>query len=326
MRLTNGRLETLAMTLLACASLTTQASSQVLPDVVKIINTTAPGGGSDTGIRILMQWIGENGGPTMITESRPGGAGAIALNSVKNATPDGGTLVVCESSAMASNVWLFKKMSYDPQSDFAPVATFMTVPVVLVVPASSPAKSISEFISYGKSKADGLTYGSQAVGASGHLMGAYLGKVAEIKTVHIPFRGSGPAMAELVAGRLDFFWTSYPSVKAFHEGGQVRILAISSKSRDPGIPDIPTVKEAGYPQFEIGFWFGLCAPAKTPASTVNALYEKIAAAVRAPSVIARYRQFGIEPQIDNPEEFKKLIISDTARLKPIVEATGAQLD
>jgi tripartite-type tricarboxylate transporter receptor subunit TctC len=302
------------------------ASAQKLPDQVRVLVPFTPGGAADTGVRIVSQWINQNGGPQMVVENRPGGASAVALNAVKTSQPDGSVIGVCESGAMSANVWLFKSLSYDPQKDFAPITTFVSVPIALAVPGTMPVNSMQDLVKLGRERGSELTYGSQAVGASGHLMGAYFAKLGDFKTIHVPFRGSGPAVNELIAGRLDYFWTSFPSLKGFYENGQIKVLALGSAKRDPAFPKVPTTGEQGFPQLAIDFWFGLCAPAGTPAAIVNDLQARIAKALQSKEVQTQYEAVGMQVHSTTPEEFRKLIVDDTARFKDIVESTGAKLD
>lgn len=302
------------------------ASAQKLPDQVRILVPFTPGGAADTGVRIVSQWINQNGGPQMVVENRPGGASAVALNAVKTSQPDGSVIGVCESGAMSANVWLFKSLSYDPQKDFAPITTFVSVPIALAVPGTMPVNSMKDLVKLGREGGRELTYGSQAIGASGHLMGAYFAKLGDFKTIHVPFRGSGPAVNELIAGRLDYFWTSFPSLKGFYENGQIKVLALGSAKRDPAFPKVPTTGEEGFPQLAIDFWFGLCAPAGTPAAIVSELQARVAKALQSKEVQSQYAAVGMQVHSTTPEEFRKLIVDDTARFKDIVESTGAKLD
>ncbi len=302
------------------------ASAQKLPDQVRILVPFTPGGAADTGVRIVSQWINQNGGPQMVVENRTGGASAVALNAMKTSQPDGSVIAVCESGAMAANVWLFKKLSYDPQKDFAPITTYVSVPIALAVPGTMPVNSMQELVKLAKERGTELSYGSQAIGASGHILGAYFGKVNDLKVLHVPFRGSGPAINELVAGRIDYFWTSFPSLKGFYENGQIKVLALGSDKRDPAFPKVPTTGEQGFPQFAIDFWFGLCAPAATPPAIVNELHARFTKALQSPEVQKQYEAVGMQVHSTTPAEFKKLIVDDTARFKELVEATGAKLD
>ncbi len=302
------------------------AFAQKLPDQVRILVPFTPGGAADTGVRIVSQWVNQNGGPQMVVENRPGGASAVALNAMKTSNPDGSVIAVCESGAMAANVWMFKSLSYDPQKDFVPITTFVSVPIALAVPGTMPVNSMAELVKLARERGTGLSYGSQAIGASGHLMGAYFAKLGDFKTVHVPFRGSGPAVNELVAGRLDYFWTSFPSLKGFYENGQIKVLALGAARRDPAFPKVPTTGEQGFPQLAIDFWFGLCAPAGTPEAIVNALQERFAKALQSKEVQTQYEAVGMQVHSTTPAEFRKLIVDDTARFKEIVESTGAKLD
>ncbi|MFZ5693834.1 MAG: Bug family tripartite tricarboxylate transporter substrate binding protein [Pseudomonadota bacterium] len=308
------------------AGLVATASAQKLPEQVRILVPFTPGGAADTGVRIVSQWINQNGGPQMVVENRPGGASAVALNAVKTSQPDGSVIGVCESGAMSSNTWLFKSLSYDPQKDFAPITTYVSVPIALAVPGTMPVNSMKELVQFARESGRELSYGSQAVGASGHLLGAYFAKLGNFKAVHVPFRGSAPALNELVAGRLDYFWTSFPSLKGFYENGQIKVLALGSAQRDPAFPKVPTTGEEGFPQLAIDFWFGLCAPAGTPAAIVNELHARIAKALQSEDVRKQYQAVGMQVHSTTPEQFRKLIVDDTARFKEIVESTGAKLD
>jgi tripartite-type tricarboxylate transporter receptor subunit TctC len=311
---------------LACASgcFIASASAQKLPEQVRILVPFTPGGAADTGVRIVSQWINQNGGPQMVVENRPGGASAVALNAVKTSAPDGSVIGVCESGAMSANVWLFKSLSYDPQKDFEPITTYVSVPIALAVPGTMPVDSMKDLVKLGATRE--LSYGSQAVGASGHLLGAYFAKLGDFKTIHVPFRGSGPAVTELVAGRLDYFWTSFPSLKGFYDNGKIKVLALGSAKRDPAFPKVPTTAEEGFPQLAIDFWFGLCAPAGTPSEIVNGLQAKIAAALQSKEVQAQYSAVGMQVHSTTPAEFRKLIVDDTARFKEIIQSTGAKID
>jgi tripartite-type tricarboxylate transporter receptor subunit TctC len=300
-------------------------SAQKLPDQIKIVNTTAAGGGSDTALRLIGQWIEGNKKQTIVVESRPGGSGAVAMNSVKPAAPDGGTLVVCDSTTLATNIWLYKKLSYDPAA-YEPITTLFSFPVLSGVPAESSANSLAELVALGKSRQQGLTYGSQGIASGGHLLGAWLAKVGGFEGVHVPFRGSAPAVTELLANRLDFVWSSYPAMKPFYASKQIKLLATTSDTRLQTAPEVATVSELGFPQLAINFWFGLCAPLNTPPAIVNSLYELFSAAVKAPVVQDALQATGITPQSDNPAQFKELIAKDRERMRPIVEAAGTQLD
>jgi len=302
------------------------ASGQKLPEQVRILVPFTPGGAADTGVRIVAQWINQNGGPQMVVENRPGGASAVALNALKTSQPDGSVIGVCESGAMSANVWLFKNLSYDPQKDFAPITTYVSVPIALAVPGTMPVNSMQDLVKFGRERGSELSYGSQAIGASGHLLGAYFAKINDLKVIHVPFRGSGPAVSELIAGRIDYFWTSFPSLKGSYENGQIKVLALGSVKRDPAFPKVPTTGEQGFPQLAIDFWFGLCAPAGTPAVIVNELHARVAKALQSKEVQAQYEAVGMQVHSTAPDAFRKLIVDDTARFKSIVESTGAKLD
>jgi len=307
-------------------SLSPVAAQTVLPGTIKFIHSGGSGGASDTALRMIGQVIAENRGPTLVMEYRTGAAQQIGLAALKNSPPDGTTIGMCDSTALTINPSLLKDLAYNPRTDFAPIATFMKAPMLLGVPTSLGVSNMAELVAYAKKKPGGLTYATQAVGGAGQLLGAYLAKIAGYQATLVPFRGTSPATTELIVGRVDMFFNGYTGFKAFHEAGQVKLLATTGEERDSSRPEIPTVREAGYPELEGSYWFGICAPANTPPTIINALYEHVARAVRSPVVQQRYVDLGMVSQLDNPEQFRKLIGDGIAKMKPIVEASGASMN
>ena len=206
---------------------------------ITIIIPFTPGASSDTLQRLVGRKVTENTGQTLVVESRPGGGGAIAASAVKQAPPDGHTLMQANAGSHAANVALYSTLHYDPIKDFQPVTLMWSFPQLLAVPVDSPAKSVAELVAYAKAKPGGLSFASQGSGAGGHLLGEMLKMRTGANMVHVPYRGAGPAAVDLAAGRVDFFFVSYSSVQAFLQAGKVRALAVTSAKRLPATPEIP---------------------------------------------------------------------------------------
>jgi tripartite-type tricarboxylate transporter receptor subunit TctC len=245
----------------------TDAAAELLSSrPITIIIRFTPGASSDTLQRLVGRKVTENTGQTLVVESRPGGGGAIAASAVKQAPPDGHTLMQANAGSHAANVALYSTLSYDPIKDFRPITLMWSFPQLLAVPVDSPAKSVAELVAYAKAKPAGLSFASQGTGAGGHLLGEMLKMRTGANMVHIPYRGAGPAAVDLSTGRVDFMFVSYSSVLSFLQAGKVRALAVTSTKRLPIMPETPTMTEAGFGGIEIEPWFGLVAPAGTPIS------------------------------------------------------------
>ena len=289
---------------------------------ITVVIPFTPGASSDTFQRLVAKKVSENTGQVIIVESRPGGGGAVGAAMVKQAQPDGYTLFQANSGTHAANATLYASLPYDPIKDFQPITLMWRFPQLLVVPADGPAKTVAELAAYGKTKPGGLSYGSQGNGSGGHLLGAMFGRHVGTTMVHIPYRGAGPASLDVATGRLDFLFVSYASILPFYQAGKVRILAVSSTKRLKALPQVPTMAEAGFPGFEMDTWFGLLAPAGTPAPVVGKLHAAFAQAVRAPEVVKQMEDQGAEAVTDTPREFAAFIASESDRFGAIVRSLG----
>jgi tripartite-type tricarboxylate transporter receptor subunit TctC len=245
---------------------------------------------------------------------------------VKQAVADGHVLFMGHMGTHAINPSLYDKLPYDAIKDFRPITPFMSFPSVLVVPASSPAKTLAELIAIAKSKADGLSYSSQGIGTGGHLQGAMLAAKIGAPMVHVPMKGAAAATTELVAGRVDLLFSSYITAGPFIRDGRLRMLAMASSKRSPALPDLPTMAELGFPGAELDFWFGFFAPAGTPDATVRKLNEELIRAVRSPDVLGALTAQAADVITSTPEEFARLIERDTNDLGKVVRATGARAE
>ena len=281
------------------------------------------GGSSDIVMRLTAQKVSEAIGKPIIIDNRPGGAGNVAAMTIKNATPDGYLLMMGHTGTHAINPSLYTDLKFDPVKDFQPITALISFNNILVVPAASPAKTVAQLVELAKSKPDGLIYGSQGVGTGGHLLGELFAKHAGVKLVHVPYRGIAPAVTDTVAGRMDMLFSSYLSAAGHIESGALRMLAIAGTARHPRIPDVPTMPEAGFPEVQMQQWFGLFAPAGTPAPIVRKLNAEFVKALQSDEVKEK-----LTPQVANvipstPEELGALVASDMVRLGKIVKESGA---
>jgi tripartite-type tricarboxylate transporter receptor subunit TctC len=284
-----------------------------------------PGGVTDPVARMVGAKVGESLGQAVIIDNRPGAASIIAAEAVKKAAPDGYTLLFGHAGSHAVNPFLYAKLPYDAQKDFVPVTNLISTTHVLVVPASSPAKTMAELVALIRSKP--LNYGSQGIAAGGHLLGEMLRLRAGAPLSHVPYKGSGPLVQDLLAARVDLAWdspiTSGPHVRE----GRLRALAVASPVRNRNFPETPTVGELGYAGLELDFWFGLFAPAGTPADVVNRLHGAFVAAINHPEVSQKILATGLDITTSrSPAEFAALVASDGARLGKMVKDSGARVD
>jgi tripartite-type tricarboxylate transporter receptor subunit TctC len=293
---------------------------------ITIIIPFTPGASSDTLQRIVDKKVSENTGQTLVVESRPGGSGVIAATVVKQAAPDGHTLLQANAATHASNTSFYATLPYDPIKDFRPIALMWSFPQLLAVPPDSPAKSVSDLVALAKSKPGGLSFASQGTGSGGHLLGEMFKLRTAANMVHVPYRGAAPAAIDLAAGLVDFFFVSYSSLLPFLQGGKVRVIAVTSPKRLPALPDIPTMTEAGFAGLALDAWFGLVAPAGTPDRVIAKLNAAFVAAVQDPQVMRQMADQGAEVHATTPEQFAAFIASETERLGKLVRAVGAKAE
>ncbi len=289
---------------------------------ITIIIPFTPGASSDTLQRLVAKKVTDNTGQLFVVESRPGGGGAIGASAVKQAQPDGHTLFQANAGSHAANVALYETLSYDPIKDFQPITLMWRFPQLLSVPVDSPAKSVSELVALAKSKPGGLSFASQGSGSGGHLLGELLRSRTGANMVHVPYRGAGPGAVDLAAGRVDFFFVSYSSIRPFLQAGKVRALAVTSAQRLPAMPDVPTMAEAGFPDYALDAWFGLVAPAGTPDAIVSKLNGAFVQAVRDPAIGKELVNQGAQAVTTTPAEFAAFIAAETERFGKIVRASG----
>jgi tripartite-type tricarboxylate transporter receptor subunit TctC len=282
-----------------------------------------PGGGTDIIARAMGQKLSELWGQTVVMDNRPGATTVLAAEIVAKAPPDGYTLFVTPVpfSIVPS---LQPKLPFDPIADFEPVALFNTAPLVFVVNLRVPAKSVKELIALAKARPGVLNFGSSGTGSSNHLAGELFNSMAGVKIVHVPYKGSSPALIDLVGGHVDLAVTTVPSALGIINAGKARPLAVTSLQRSSSLPDVPTMDASGLKGFQADGWNGLSAPARTPREIVNRINADAAKVLRMPDVIEKFRNEGAEPAAMSPEQFGAFFRNEVAKWGKIIKLAGVK--
>jgi tripartite-type tricarboxylate transporter receptor subunit TctC len=281
---------------------------------VRILVTTAPGGASDIIIRPLAQRLTETLKQTFFIDNKPGASGIIAMEAGAKANPDGYTILFGTVGTFASNAAVHEKIPYDPIKDYAHVSLICKTYMVLIINPKLPINNVKEFVEYAKARPGKLTYGSYGMGSFAHLLAASFSDTTAIETVHVPYKGSLPAITALMAGEIDFMIDTLPSAVPFIKQNRIKALAISSPERFEATPEIATFAESGYPQFKPNAWWGIAAPANTPKAIVQKLNAAISEALKTPDLIDRYRASYAIPVGGPSDELLKQISTDLKSL------------
>jgi tripartite-type tricarboxylate transporter receptor subunit TctC len=279
----------------------------------------APGGSSEIVGRSVAAEMSKILGQQVYVENKPGAAGNIAMAEVAKADPDGYTMIVGHIGTLAVNPYMFDKLPYDPDRDFIAVSLLAIVPSLFVVNASVPAKDLKEFVKLAQANPGKLSYGSAGNGSAGHLAFEYLKLEAKIDVLHVPYRGTGPALTDLLGGRLDASAAGAPPLLPHIKTGKLRAIAVGTTQRIAALPDVPTVAEQGYPGFETSQWYGLMVPAKTPDAIVKRLADAAAQAAKSAAVLELFAQDNAVAVGSTPAEFATYIRKEQARWKQVVE-------
>lgn len=315
---------TVALGIVLSAAEYTHAQAPKFPlKPIRMVVGYAPGGGSDIMGRLIAQQITEAMGQQVIVENRAGAAQNVAAEYVAKSPADGYTLFM-SSAALGVNVSLYSKLNYDPVKDFAPIAVFSTSPNLLLVHPSFPAKNVREFIAAAKKNPGKLNFSSSGSGSTQHLSGEMLKLMIGVNMTHIPYKGSAPSMTALASGEVDFSFNNIPASQPLMTPGRIRALAITSAKRSPLLPELPTMIEGGLPGFVTETWYGLLAPAGTPADVISALNAVIVRAVHKEEFRARLAQMGADPIAENPEYFRKMLLQEIERWGKVVKASKAK--
>jgi tripartite-type tricarboxylate transporter receptor subunit TctC len=292
---------------------------------IRLLVPFAPGGSSEIVARTVAAELTKSLGQTMYVENKPGGAGNVAMAEVARAD-DQHTLVLGHIGTLAVNPYIFDKLPYDPVKDFRPVTLLAKVPSLYVVHPDVPAKTLQEFVAYAAKRPGQLNYGSAGNGSAGHLAMEYLKMAANLFILHVPYRGTGPQLTDLLAGRLQAAAVGAPAVLQFIKAGKLRCLATGSKERLPQLPDVPTVAEQGFPGFEMTQWYGLLAPATMAAASVDKLATEAAKAIRSTGAKERLGADSAEAVGNTPAQFAAFIAQEQQRWKPVIQRAKVRPD
>jgi tripartite-type tricarboxylate transporter receptor subunit TctC len=310
----------------ALAALTRLACGQAFPSrYVRFIVPFPPGGTGDPVGRVIANRLSEVWGQQVVVENRGGAAGNIAAQVVAQAEPDGHTLFL-GSIFLATNPFLFSSVGYDPIADLAPITKVGAFANLMVVPNSSPAKSVKGFIEFAKANRGRVTFASNGIGGTPHLCGELFKRMTGVEMVHVPYRGGGPALNDLIPGRVDVLFRTLPSTLPLARNGTLRALAVTSATRAHSAPDVPTVAESGVPGFELVGWNGLFMPARTPPDIIAKVHKDAVAALAHPSVKSKLEDMGVEVTASTPSELAVYLKSEMERWGPIIREIGIKAD
>ena len=314
--------------LIALASLVaTAAMAQAYPTKsIRMIVPFPPGGGNDVIARLVAQKLTARLGQTVIVENKAGANGIVGLVAAAQAAPDGYTLGIAAAGPMAVNPSLYDKLPYNPLKDFVPITNMVIYPLLLVTHPSVPAKNMRELLALAKEKPGTLFFASPGSGNSGHLAGELLNSLAKVNTVHVPYKGQGPATADLLAGQVQMLYSSIPPVLPFVQQGRLNAIAVGSAKRLASMPNVPTIAESGVPSFEAYSWIGIVAPQGTPKEIVTRLNREIVDILKQKEVQEELLAQGAIPVGDTPEHFGAYIKDEIAKWGAVVKSANIKAD
>jgi tripartite-type tricarboxylate transporter receptor subunit TctC len=322
MKLPRRQILHLTVGAVALPTISRLASAQAYPSrPVRFIVPFPPGGSADPIARLLGNRLSEIWGQQVVIENKGGAGGNLGAQTAATAAPDGYTIFL-GGAFMAKNPFLYPGSGYDPVTDLAPVAKVCDFSNIMVVPNSSPVKSVREFIDYAKANRGKITFASSGTGADPHMSAELFRKFTGIEMTHVPYRGGGPALNDVIPGRVDVYFGTLPSTLPVARNGQVRPLAVTSAKRSEFAPEVPTVAEAGVPGYEYSSWYGMYAPARTSVEIIRKLHEDTVAALSHPQLQQRLADIATSATPSGPAELGALLKSDMALWGPIIKAAN----
>src|SRR5262245_10904254 len=293
---------------------------------IRMIVAYPPGGGTDIVGRTVAQKLGEALGQAVVVENRGGASGNIGTELAARATPDGYTVLMGNVAPNAINVSLFKNLPFDPVVDFAPVSLVASTPNILVVHPSTPARTVKEVVALARAKPGALNFASAGVGSSSHLAGELFRVLARAEIVHVPYKGAGPAMVDVLSGQVQLYFATMPAAMPHVKSGKLVAIAVTSAKRSPALPELPTVAEAGVPGYEASTWYGLLAPAHTPGAAIARLHDATVKVLAEPALREKLADQGFEPVGDTPEEFAAYIRSEIGKWGKVIRDAGIKAE
>ena len=293
---------------------------------IRLIVPFPPGGGTDILSRLVAQKLTESAKWTVVADNRAGAGGTIGITEAAKAAPTGYDLVMGQKDNMVVGPWLYKNLPWDPTKDFAPIAHVAYTPVIIATSANSRFKTLADVVAAAKAAPDTITYGSPGNGTTIHLAGDLFEKAAGIKIRHVPYKGSNPAMMDALAGNVDLLVSSVPSAMGQIKSGKLRPLAVTSAKRSTSLPDVPTVAEQGFKDFDVSTWYGVLAPAGTPAPVVKTLNAEVNKLLATAEMKDAIHAQGAEPQAMTPDQFGTQLKADYQKWRGIVQGSGVTLE
>jgi tripartite-type tricarboxylate transporter receptor subunit TctC len=293
---------------------------------IRLVVPFAPGGSSTLVARFMSEEMAKALGTSIVIENKPGGGGNIAMQEVARAAPDGYTLIIGHVGSLAMNPYMYEHLPYDVDKDFAAVSLLAIVPNIFVVYHEVPAKNLREFVALAKASPGRINYGSAGNGSAGHLAMEYLKQVTGIELQHVPYKGTGPNITDLIAGRTQATSAGTPPLMPHVKSGKLRVIAVGTSKRLHSLPDVPTVAEQGYPGFETSQWYGLNAPANTPEPIVRRLAEEAAKAAKSALVLERFKADDAEAVGSTPQQYAAFIKKEQERWSKVVRAANVKAD
>ena len=317
-----------AIALSAVMGLTGTASAQDKYPVkpIRLLVPFAPGGSSTIVARAFVAPMAKALGQEIIVDNRPGGAGNIAMEAAAKAEPDGYTLIMGHIGTLAVNPYMFAKLPFDTNRDFVPVTLLAKVPSIFVVNSQVPVKNLAELLAYTKANPGRVYYGSAGNGSAGHLAFEYLKLLSKMDIVHVPYKGTGPQLTDLIGGQTQAASAGTPPLMPHVKSGKLRVIAVGTTKRLPELPDVATVAEQGFPGFETVQWYGLIAPAKTPAAIIKRLADEAGKAAKSKETQDAFANDSTEEIGSSPAEFAEFIKKEQARWSQVVKAAGIKAD
>jgi tripartite-type tricarboxylate transporter receptor subunit TctC len=303
------------------------AGAQTFPSkTIRILVGFAPGGSTDIVARLIAQEMTKNVGQQVVVDNRPGAGGNIAAELTSKAPPDGHTLFACTTGVFAIQPFLYSKLPYDPEKGLVPVTQTGSLPYIIDVHPSLPVKGVKDFIALVKARPGQINYASSGVGTASHLSAAYFASAAGLSMVHVPYKGTGNAMSDLLAGQVVMLFDQPVSSLPHVQAGKLKVLGITSGQRFSTLKEIPTVAEQGLPGFEAISWSGICAPGGTPKPIVDRVYNEVAKVLKVPEIRDRLLRDGIEPVASTPEQFLEHTKKEAVKWGKVVKDSGARVD
>jgi len=303
------------------------AGAQNFPDKpVRLVVANPPGGTADLIGRMLARTLADKWGQSTVVDNRAGGAGVIGTELVANAMPNGYTLLISAPGPITTAVVLQDKLPYDPLKDLAPITLLAVTPSLLMVSLSVPANSVAELVALAKSRPGKLNYASSGIGNPSHLHGALFGSVAGIDIVHIPYKGGGPALTDLLGGHVDIMFNPVPAMLPLAKANKLKALAVTSPRRLNSLPDVPTMGETGFPQIGSTSWYGALAPAKTPPALIKKLHDEFVSALQTPDIRESLVASGAEIVGNSPAQFALFLKQEIETARKLLKISGAKRD